>query len=245
MCRRIRPGGGVIAACTCSRKPGGRLPRTADEERCGRGSGKGREGERCAPWAPPDGAQHAGSRAVRARSRLSHQLAADRVFELRAEAHEGFRKRGHASSSLVVTCARRRRARETRSCADGRSDRELLGNLVVRQLADHAQLERLALVLGEAVERGREARRGESRCRPSRIPRRRRGRPAAEALAGACLDAIEAYRLAEDVPGDSEQPRKGRSAVLVAKAIRPQPRLCERLGGQVASGPPSRRRLHM
>ena len=176
------------------------LPGTADEERCGRGSGNRRDGEGRSSRAPPDGAKHTGSASVRARPGLSLQVVADRRFELRAEAHEG----SGACSCLVLSGRYLRQApqgaRDTESRRRG-PDREPLGDLVVRQLADHAQLERLAFVLGEVVEGGREREtRREALVDPrvSLLGREIERQP--EALARACLDAIEANRLPEDVP---------------------------------------------
>lgn len=119
-----------------------------------------------------------------------------------------------------------------------RPDREPLGDLVVRQLADHAQLEGLALVPGEVVESGRERESGREPLVDVRVPilgGEVDGQP--EALTGACLDAIVADRFAKDVAGDPEEPGKRGAAVFVAEAVPSQPRLRERLRCQVAGGP--------
>ena len=105
-----------------------------------------------------------------------------------------------------------------------------LGDLVVRQLADHAQLKRLAFVLGEAVEGRREH---EARREPLVDPRQSllggEVDREPESPARVCLDAIAANRFPQDVPRDPEQPGQGRAAVVVTKAVLHQPRLRERL----------------
>src|SRR4029450_5481781 len=63
-----RPGGRRKRRPPFFQEAGRRLPRTADEERCGRG-GNGRQGERRASWTPPYCTQHTDSPAARGNSR--------------------------------------------------------------------------------------------------------------------------------------------------------------------------------
>jgi hypothetical protein len=116
-------------------------------------------------------------------------------------------------------------ARDAESCRR-RPDLESPGNRVVRQLADHAQLEGLALVLRETVEGRRQREAGREPLLDLRVPLvRGEVERQPEPLVGTRLDAIEANRLPQDVPGDPEKPGERGTGVLVAKAIPPQPRL--------------------
>jgi hypothetical protein len=58
----------------------------------------------------------------------------------------------------------------------------------------------------------------------------------AEPLAGGALHPSLAHADEEDVPGDAEEPRAGRTASLVAEATAAEPGLRERLGREIERG---------
>ena len=143
---------------------------------------------------------------------------------------------GHRVLSMgSKRCLRRAlRPRETRARTACGVVAEALGRLVVAEVLDDAQADRLLLSLGEVRERLVEA------VEPAFVRLGHRLARAcvehAEPLAGAALQPSPAHADEQHVARDAEEPRPGGAARLVAEAHAREPGLRERLGGQVVRG---------
>jgi len=116
-----------------------------------------------------------------------------------------------------------------------RSRAELVRELVVREVVDEAQPDRVELGLGKLCKGLVET------LDPRRLRLDRRGLAVEpledpEPVAGCPLEPAAAHRLRDDVARDGEEPRSSGAAGLVAEAVAGEPCLREGLRGEVVRG---------
>src|SRR4029453_17199354 len=185
------------------------------------------------PRPPPKGPWPAGGVAACA-------ARPDRVrWRSRARCRTG-REQGARQSCVLLQSQRRKATKRPRDTQPrGRwTDAEAIRNLLVRQLLHDAQLERFTLVLREGFEPPGESDAGREPFLNGCVALLR-GQVGgkAEPAARPRLYSVPAGRLARDVAGDAEEPRKRGALGLVPEAPAREPCLRKRLRGQVGRRP--------
>jgi hypothetical protein len=115
---------------------------------------------------------------------------------------------------------------------------ETIGELLVGQLLDDAELKRVALARGQTVELiGERETWGEPFFDLRETILGGEVERETEPLTSSRLDLVSANRVHEQVARDSKQPRQRPSAMFVMELLAAEKRPSERLGGQIARSP--------